>query len=247
MDHIDHRHRRPDLDHDRHPFDRQHMNPKLPHPRCPSRPPRPDRMPAEDPSGYTLMVAGRRTGKTSFLRLLLDTSNLSSSVTRDQLASVAKFVQGCSGHTAHVRSVSIDIDLAPDEADEEAPLKLTLIDTPSLDFEDDSAFQRALQEILRHVEARLGESLEDVSAAPLLGAHIALTHPPASRPQERKAHTGDQLVHLYVPFLFRSGSVWTCSTPPALRYTRRGGVCRALPRAHRSRRRPLIASANTGV
>ena len=199
MDHIDHRHRRPDLDHDRHPFDRQHMNPKLPHPRCPSRPPRPDRMPAEDPSGYTLMVAGRRTGKTSFLRLLLDTSNLSSSVTRDQLASVAKFVQGCSGHTAHVRSVSIDIDLAPDEADEEAPLKLTLIDTPSLDFEDDSAFQRALQEILRHVEARLGESLEDVSAAPLLGAHIALTHPPRRVPRNAK-HT-------------LATSLYTCTSP----------------------------------
>ncbi|RPD62349.1 hypothetical protein L226DRAFT_458954 [Lentinus tigrinus ALCF2SS1-7] len=136
-------------------------------------------MPAEDPSGYTLMVAGRRTGKTSFLRLLLDTCSVSSTVTRDQLASVAKFVQGCSGHTAHVRSVSIDIDLAPDEADEEHPLNLTLIDTPSLDFEDDAAYQRALQDILRHVEARLGESLED----------------------ERKAHTGDHLVHLCIYFL----------------------------------------------
>ncbi|KAI0712103.1 hypothetical protein C8Q76DRAFT_621658 [Earliella scabrosa] len=136
-------------------------------------------MPAEDASGYTLMVAGRRTGKTSFLRLLLDTCSLSSSVTRDQLASVAKFVQGCSGHTAHLRSVSIDIDLAPDEADEELPLSLTLIDTPSLDFEDDASAQRTLQDILRHVEGRLTEGLED----------------------ERKAHTGDHLVHLCIYFL----------------------------------------------
>ena len=165
MDHIDLRHRRPDLVHDRHPFDRQHMNPTLPHPRCPSRPPRPDRMPAEDPSGYTLMVAGRRTGKSSFLRLLLDTSNFSTSA-HDQLGSVAKFVQGCSGHTSHVRSVSIDIDLAPDGLDEEHPVTLTLIDTPSLDFDDKHASERALQEILRHVEARLGESLDDVSGMP---------------------------------------------------------------------------------
>ena len=102
------------------------------------------------------MVAGRRTGKTSFLRLLLDTSSVSSSVTHEQLASVAKFVQGCSGHTAHVRSVSIDIDLAPDELDEEHPLALTLIDTPSLDFEDDSASQRTLQEILRYATVHMG-------------------------------------------------------------------------------------------
>ncbi len=174
MAHIDHRHRRPDGDHDRHVYDRQHINGKHTHPRCPSRPPRADRMPAEDTPGYTLMVAGRRTGKTSFLRLLLDTNTVASSVTRDQLASVAKFVQGCSGHTSHVRTVSIDIDLAPEEADEELPLNLTLIDTPSLDFEDDASSQRALQEILRHVEARLGDTLEDVSA-PLLSAHFDLT------------------------------------------------------------------------
>ncbi|KAI9058281.1 hypothetical protein FKP32DRAFT_1606743 [Trametes sanguinea] len=132
-----------------------------------------------DAPGYTLMVAGRRTGKTSFLRLLLDTSNVASTVSRDQLASVAKFVQGSSGHTSHVRTVSIDIDLAPEDMDEEHPLSLTLIDTPSLDFDDKHASERALQDILRHVEARLAESLDD----------------------ERKAHDGDHHVHLCLYFL----------------------------------------------
>lgn len=167
MDTIDPRHRRAEVDHDQDPYARSYSNHKHPHSRCPTRPSRADRMPAEDISGYTLMVAGRRTGKTSFLRLLLDTSTVSTFVSGDQLASVAKFVQGCSGHTAQVRSVSIDIDLAPDEVDEELPLTLTLIDTPSLDFEDEPSSQRALQEILRHVESRLGESLDDVSAPSL--------------------------------------------------------------------------------
>ncbi|KAI0354920.1 hypothetical protein OH77DRAFT_1404125 [Trametes cingulata] len=134
---------------------------------------------AQDAPGYTLMVAGRRTGKTSFLRLLLDTSTVASSVTRDQLASVAKFVQGSSGHTSQVRTVSVDIDLAPDDLDEERPLTLTLIDTPSLDFDDKHASDRALQDILRHVESRLGQSLDD----------------------ERKALSGDHHVHLCVYFL----------------------------------------------
>ena len=155
-------------------------------------------MPAEDvPAGYTLMVAGRRTGKTSFLRLLLDTSNVSTSVTRDQLASVAKFVQGCSGHTSHVRSVSIDIDLAPDGSDDEHPLTLTLIDTPSLDGDEDPTSLRAIQEILRHVEARLGETLENVSASAVLAPICRLTCRDA-RPQDRQAPSGDHLVHLCV-------------------------------------------------
>ena len=168
MDHIDHRHRRGDVDRELAPYDRHHpstTNSKPPHIRCPSRsrPDPADIMSDGDAPGYTLMVAGRRTGKTSFLRLLLDTSTVSSTVSRDQLASVAKFVQGSSVHTSHVRTVSIDIDLAPDGLDEEHPVTLTLIDTPSLDFDDKHASERALQEILRHVEARLGESLDDVS------------------------------------------------------------------------------------
>lgn len=168
---VDHRHRRSDLVHVRPPRDldrltrtHQPVPPNTKHHRCPSRSRPEPAMPDTDPLGYTLMVAGRRTGKTSFLRLLLDTSDVSSTLSRDQLASITKFVQGSSGHTSHVRTVSIDVDLAPAELDEEHPLTLTLIDTPSLDFEDKDASERALQDILLHVEARLAESLDDVSA-----------------------------------------------------------------------------------
>ncbi|KAH9922836.1 uncharacterized protein BXZ73DRAFT_51157 [Epithele typhae] len=136
-------------------------------------------MPPDGPAAYTLMVAGRRTGKTSFLRLLLDSSNVASTVSRDQLASVAKFVQGSSAHTPHVRSVSLDIDLAPDDLDAEHPLALTLIDTPSLNPEDDPDCQRTLQEILRHVERRLGDGLDS----------------------DRQTLASDPLVHLCIYFL----------------------------------------------
>lgn len=116
-----------------------------------------------DLPGYTLMVAGRRTGKTSFLRLLLDTSILSPNVSRDQLASVAKFVQGCSGHTSLVRSVNVNVHMAPADSEESQGFTLTLIDTPSIDFVDDAASQRVVTDILRHVDARFAESIDDVS------------------------------------------------------------------------------------
>ncbi|KAH9936384.1 uncharacterized protein B0H18DRAFT_926431 [Fomitopsis serialis] len=135
--------------------------------------------PDGDLPGYTLMVAGRRTGKTSFLRLLLDTSPLSPAVSRDQLTSVAKFVQGCSGHTSHVRAVSANVDLAPAEGEDSHEFTLTLIDTPSLDFVDDAASQRVVTDILRHVDARFAESIDD----------------------ERKAQNGDHHVHLCIYFL----------------------------------------------
>ncbi|KAI0771392.1 hypothetical protein BC629DRAFT_1583323 [Irpex lacteus] len=145
-------------------------------------------------AGYTLMVAGRRTGKTSFLRLLLDTTLVSPSATHDQLQSVAKFVQGCSGFTSHIRTVSVNVELAVGDNDPLQPLNLTLIDTPALDYHDDAAAQRTVNEILRHVDARFSESVED----------------------ERKAFPGDHHVHLCIYFLDPDDIVPpSVSVPPA--------------------------------
>ena len=165
MDNSDQRPRRdpqPFLDPHRPPADRP-----LPPPAASGRSLSADRMDGDVP-GYTLMVAGRRTGKTAFLRLLLDTSVVSPTASQDQLASVAKFVQGCAGYTSHIRTVSVNVDLAVGvpSADhtELQTLALSLVDTPSLDFEDPAASQRTVDEIMRHVDTRFSESVEDVSA-----------------------------------------------------------------------------------
>ncbi|KAI9456158.1 GTP binding protein [Russula earlei] len=136
-------------------------------------------------SGYSLMVAGQATGKTAFLRLLLDTSEIASTTTQDQLASVAKFVQGCAGHTSHIRTVSFDIDLDPPELGQLQSVSLTLTDTPSLDIRDESASERLLSDILRHVETKFSESLED----------------------EYKARIGDHHIHLCIYFLDPDGII----------------------------------------
>jgi hypothetical protein len=113
--------------------------------------------------GYTLMVAGQRTGKTSFLRLLLDTSDISQMATKDQLASIAKFVQGSSGHTSHIRTASFDIELDAQFNSASQRLTLSLVDTPSLDFSEETSAERLVSELLRHVDSRFAEGLEDVS------------------------------------------------------------------------------------
>jgi len=124
--------------------------------------------PSNDISGYIVMVAGQRTGKTSFLRLLLDTSEISTTATKDQLASVAKFVQGSSGHTSHIRTASININHDIDQNGTPKVLTLTLVDTPSLAFDDESSTERTIHEILRQVESRFVEGIEDVSPPILL-------------------------------------------------------------------------------
>ena len=103
------------------------------------------------------------TGKTAFLRLLLDTSTISPATTKEQLASVAKFVQGCSSHTSHIRAASVEIEVDIEGTGGSRQLGLTLIDTPSLDFKDEVTTERLLSETLRHIDSRLAEGVENVS------------------------------------------------------------------------------------
>jgi hypothetical protein len=138
-------------------------------------------------SGYTLMVAGRRTGKTSFLRLLLDTCDISPSASKDQLASVAKFVQGSSGHTSHIRTASIDIEVDVEGNGQLQRLALSLVDTPSMDFQDETSAERLLSEMLRHVDSRFAEGVEDVSALTMFLSPLFLT--PYSRIGRRRPGT----------------------------------------------------------
>lgn len=111
-----------------------------------------------------IYTASLGSGKTSFLRLLLDTSDISPNVAKDQLASVAKFVQGCSGHTSHIRTASIDINLDVEGNGGRQCLGLTLIDTPSLDFQDEATSERLLADNIRLIDNRFTEGLDDVSA-----------------------------------------------------------------------------------
>ncbi|KAJ6559154.1 GTP binding protein [Mycena vulgaris] len=122
----------------------------------------------------TLLVAGCRGGKSSFLRLLIDTSEISPAASKEQLHSVARFVQGCSGHTSTLRTASIDI-----QVDGPEPLALTLVDTPSLDFKDEAYAERVVSETLRFIESRLAEGGDE----------------------DWVAQNGDRYVHLCIYFL----------------------------------------------
>lgn len=148
------------------------------------------------PAYLTIPVRSRITGKTSFLRLLLDTCNISPNVTKDQLTSLAKFVQGCGSHTSFIRSATIDVEVDTDDGTK--PLGLTLIDTPSLDFSDDQAAERLMLETLHHVDSRFAEGigLPEVSARHCLLSRSTVDTTPLL-PQGRK-NPGFRYVHLYV-------------------------------------------------
>jgi len=121
-----------------------------------------------------------RTGKTSFLRLLLDTSAISPRASKDQLASVTRFVQGHNGHTSYIRAVSIDITLDVDGPGQYEPLGLTLIDALSL---NEAGEVRLLSETIRQIDSRFAEGIEDVGAYSLSPLSAVADMLPRLRPE----------------------------------------------------------------
>lgn len=170
------------------------------------------------PPTYTLLAAGSAgCGKTSLLRLLLDTLAIApspspsppsssslpqppsnnTSASAAAAASCARFVAGAvaGGRTTHVRECEVDVCLPgagieaelfgvggnlpgyggyggkerKGEVDEGLGrheggevVRLHLIDTPGLDTSSPVALDRSLADVLRVIEARFEESLEDV-------------------------------------------------------------------------------------
>lgn len=112
------------------------------------------------------MVAGHRAGKSSFLRLLIDTSNVAPSLNTEQRNALAKFLHGSVAHTNTIRYTSLNFQVGdPDlptrkPAHGPATATLALIDTPSIDWHDGSGAERLISDILRNVEARFAESLD---------------------------------------------------------------------------------------
>ncbi|KAL0579142.1 hypothetical protein V5O48_002875 [Marasmius crinis-equi] len=136
---------------------------------------------------FCLLVAGDHGGKSSFLRLLLETTPLYSaedSSSQRQKASLSKFIQGCSTRTTSIRCTTLnvlvpqaispkpspksspkteDVALEPNlnpNGPIQVPLALTVVDTPSITPSHVPMSASVPEEILRFVESRLAEAVD---------------------------------------------------------------------------------------
>ncbi|KAL1745125.1 hypothetical protein HDZ31DRAFT_82187 [Schizophyllum fasciatum] len=126
---------------------------------------------------FNLLVAGCAGGKSSFLRLLADTSDIARGTSPEQLAALAKFAQACAAPTTQLRAATVDVEHEPGAL----PIALTLVDTPTLDARDTPGAERVLADIARFIDARFADAVDDRDA--------------------RRAASGDQFIHLCIYFL----------------------------------------------
>jgi len=123
------------------------------------------------------MVAGAHgTGKTSLLKLFLDTSVVSPAATAEQKTSVETFLSTARKSTKELRTACIEI--AENRFDR---VLLTLIDTPGLDFSDGKELkcERDVTALVKYLDLQYDETMGEESKVV-------------------RQSKGDQHVHLYV-------------------------------------------------
>ncbi|KAH9080674.1 septin family protein [Lactarius deliciosus] len=116
---------------------------------------------ARVPPKFNLMVAGAQgTGKTSLLRLLLDTADISPTATTEQRASFDHFMRGGVKATPRIHSATIDIHESRFDR-----ILLSVIDTPGLDFQEghELKLERQVSNIMKYLDGLYADTMSEES------------------------------------------------------------------------------------
>ncbi|KAI6166611.1 hypothetical protein EDD17DRAFT_1752782 [Pisolithus thermaeus] len=124
-----------------------------------------------NPPAFNLMVVGGRgTGKTSLLRLLLDTSEISSSASGEQRASLQHFLQGDLKQTQSINTACVEISESRYDK-----VLLTVIDTPGLDFSEgkELSVERQVTSIIKYIDQQYADTMIEVRVSSLLSSPVS--------------------------------------------------------------------------
>ncbi|KAI6129740.1 hypothetical protein EDD16DRAFT_1689961 [Pisolithus croceorrhizus] len=150
-----------------------------------------------NPPAFNLMVVGGRgTGKTSLLRLLLDTSEISTSASGEQRASLRHFLQGDLKQTQSINTACVEISESRYDK-----VLLTVIDTPGLDFSEgkELSVERQVTSIIKYIDQQYADTMIEESKvvrqiffsffAQLMVQTMRLALPPSSFPRKSYSET----------------------------------------------------------
>ncbi|KAA1469856.1 hypothetical protein DENSPDRAFT_835530 [Dentipellis sp. KUC8613] len=122
---------------------------------------RPSQRRSRVPAAFNLMVAGgQRTGKTSLLRLLLDTADISPTATAEQRATVDRFMRGGAKRTEAIQTARVEICESRFDR-----VVLQVIDTPGLDFQDgrELRLERQVTQIVKYLDTQYADTMSEES------------------------------------------------------------------------------------
>jgi septin family protein len=111
------------------------------------------------------MVGGQGTGKTSLLRLLLETAEISPTATVDQRADVEGFLHGPTKHTQAIQTACVEICESRFDR-----VLFSVIDTPGLDFLEsrELKLERQVSSIIKYLDTQYADTMSEVCPLYLL-------------------------------------------------------------------------------
>ncbi|CAK5284103.1 unnamed protein product [Mycena citricolor] len=148
---------------------------------------------AKVPPTFNIMVVGSKgIGKTSLLRLLLDTADVSPTATADQRAAAHAFLRGQPKSTQSIQTACVEICESRFDR-----VLLSVIDTPGLDFSEgrELKLERQVNSVMKYIDAQYADTMSEVSFS-----HLALQRQ-LKLVQESKVvrkSKGDQHIHLCI-------------------------------------------------
>ena len=106
------------------------------------------------------MVGGKQTGKTSLLRLLLETADVSPVATADQRSALDRFLKNSVKSTSSIQSACVEICESRFDR-----ILFSGIDTPGLDFQQgkELKLERQIASILRYIDTQYADTMSEVS------------------------------------------------------------------------------------
>ncbi|KAI9058282.1 hypothetical protein FKP32DRAFT_1582289 [Trametes sanguinea] len=122
---------------------------------------RPSQRRNRNPTTFNIMVAGAQgTGKTSLLRLILETADISPTATADQKAAMDRFLRGSPKRTETIQTACVEICESKYDR-----LLLSVIDTPGLDFQEghELKLERQVSSIVKYLDAQFSDTLNEES------------------------------------------------------------------------------------
>ncbi|KAJ4482083.1 septin family protein [Lentinula aciculospora] len=116
---------------------------------------------ARNPPTFNLMVVGGQgTGKTSLLRLLLETADLSPTATVDQRAALDRFLSGSPKPTQAIHTACVEICESRYDR-----VLFSVIDSPGLDFLEgrELKLERQVSSIIKYIDAQYADTMNEES------------------------------------------------------------------------------------
>ncbi|KAG8907706.1 hypothetical protein FRB99_002502 [Tulasnella sp. 403] len=110
---------------------------------------------------FNLMVAGGKgTGKTSLLKLFLNTCDISPTASEPDVVGVKKFTEGATKQTKALKTVAVEVCEERHER-----IHLTVIDTVGFDFEEgkELELERGVSSLVKYLDTQFAETMGEES------------------------------------------------------------------------------------